>query len=142
VLQTLKLLVLSIATLFCFSLQSANAEWIFLTASKEAGKFYINNKGYIIGSQGKIKFWQLHVFPKKDRKALSAKSIVEADCVNRATRPLEVTTYSGSFADGKIVEEYNYERDPRFQNRWSYAHPGSIGEAVLEVVCTLREIRQ
>lgn len=60
--------------------------------------------------------------------ALSKIALVEVDCVNRTSRDLQVTGYSGPNENGKAI--------PLHGTAWRYVIPGTMGEFFLDSVCS------
>lgn len=77
------------------------------------------------------RYWHLVDLEKPDRDGgLSYRFIVEIDCKEERSRPLQGATFRGRMLDGGILVSHHGPFD------WSYVAPGTPDAAAMRFVCS------
>lgn len=122
-----------IITLFISVMFSSTsfAKWTFIIEGVEGDKFYLDFDRMRKHS-GNVFIWELHDYLKPDSDAtLSEKIYSEVDCEKFRTKMLSSTFHSLPMGKGtpQDFETSNL-------NEWNYPSPGSVGEILLEEICS------
>lgn len=96
---------------------STSSNWFVLTKSiRQEGGF---RRAWVMFGENQ---------PNPQTGHLSARALIQFDCVNERSRLAEVTFFSGSFGIGEILGSH---RD----DTWSYVAPGTANSTVMTYVC-------
>ena len=121
--------------LFCLSLLfvagNATAQWT-RHGGVEGAAFYVDLTA-VEKSGNTARMWSLRDFDQPQSKGpiiySSRVVLTEYDCVDRRSRDLQSSTFTGKMRTGEVTYTSPTSTE------WQYVEPGSAGEELLKVAC-------
>ena len=110
---------------------TASAEWVQI-GETDSSNFYIDPA--TIRKDGNLrKVWEITDLKQRSKDgAMSVRVRTEYDCKNERFWTMSLSDHSEPMAGGETLNSFTYrDRD------WRETPPGSVGETMLKIVCTL-----
>jgi len=107
----------------------AHAEWTMVSVTKSHLSYV--DLDSIRKYDGRVHYWSLRNFHKPQKTGFtSAQIYIEAECGRFRFRFLNVVTFEGPFASGKVLLANDIP-----DKNWTYPNPNSSDESMLKAVC-------
>ena len=108
---------------------SAGPNWVLVALSSSGSKFYVDPS--TIRRDGNLRrYWQYADYASRQSNgALSVRAFQETDCREERYRIIEITGFSESMLQGRILET------ERGDGSWQQIPPGTVVETVMRLVC-------
>jgi hypothetical protein len=120
-------------SLFVLAMLAGNAmaEWTVVGKISDSTEYVDKSTARRSGTT--VKMWDLSDFVTLQKVSgyefYSMSSLIEYDCLEKRSRRLQLTAYSGQMRTGKVVVSSSNIAD------WSYVEPSSHGELKLSIAC-------
>lgn len=107
-----------------------SAEWVSLVEARSASLYVMVGSGTWKAVGNYVRVWIMYdMKPPFDSEARSIRSYEELDCKDGRVRVLQVDTFGGQMAKGRLISTSNN------LGEWSFAVPGSIADDKLKLIC-------
>jgi len=118
----------TILSLACFA---AYAEWVQIAGTANL-KIYVDS-ATLTHTGNLVRMWELHDFVKPrvagGKPYYSARFYYEHDCIEKASRVLQISGFAGQMASGELVISDNKP------GNMSFVEPRTTGATVLNFAC-------
>jgi len=124
---------LILIVLLAFSSCPVYAEWVEVSANKQAGVIAYADPGTIRRTGDLVKMWSLfdlHTTQIAGSNSYSSiKALQKYDCAEDRSLALAYTKFSGNMGHGKVVSSNSHE------GTWAPVAPVSVGQELWKVAC-------